>query len=173
MAIRNFGDWTPQIAEDAFVAPSADVMGQVVLERGASVWYGCVLRGDIEAIVVGENSNIQDLSVLHTDHGHPVFIGRDVTVGHQACIHGAKIGDGCLIGMGATVLSGAEIGEGSMVGAGALVPEGKKIPPGMLAVGVPCQIKRELSAEEKEKLRAHAGRYCEYAQQHIKQIQNK
>lgn len=171
MTVRNLGDWTPQIAEDAFVAPNAQVMGQVVLARGASVWYGCVLRGDIEPIIVGENSNIQDLSVLHTDHDHPVVIGKDVTVGHQACIHGAKIGDGCLIGMGATVLSGAEIGEGSMIGAGALVPEGKIIPPGVLAVGVPCQIKRELSADEKEKIRKHAGRYVEYAQQHVKYIQ--
>ncbi len=167
MTIRSLGDWIPVIAGNAFVAPNAEVMGQVTLHEGCGIWYGCVLRGDLEPIIVGAYTNIQDLSVIHTDRGHPAIIGQRVTVGHQACIHGARIGDGCLIGMGATVLTGAIVGPGCIIGAGALVSEGMEIPAGVLAVGVPCKVRRDLSPEERDNLLAHADRYADYARKHM------
>ncbi|MEE2859528.1 MAG: gamma carbonic anhydrase family protein, partial [Pseudomonadota bacterium] len=112
---------TPQIAEDAWVAPDAQLMGRVALEEAASVWFGAVLRGDNEEIRVGRGSNVQDLCCLHTDPGHPLVIGADCTIGHRAILHGCRIGDGALVGMGATILNGAVIGPGALIGAGALI----------------------------------------------------
>lgn len=166
MTIRSLGEWTPQVAEDVFVAPSAEVLGQVIMEAGSSVWYGCVLRGDLVPIHVGELSNIQDLSVLHTGWDEPTWIGRGVTVGHQATIHGARIEDYCLIGIGAKILNRAVVGPESIVGAGSLVPEGKTVPPGVLVMGTPFRVVRDLSAAEKEGLRAHAERYARMARHH-------
>lgn len=166
MPVFALGDWIPEIADDVFIAPSADVMGKVRLERGAGIWYGAVLRGDIERIVVGENSNVQDGSILHTDKDNPCILGKQVTIGHKACIHGATIGDGALVGIAATVLSGAKIGEESIVAAGCLVGENKTVPPGVLVVGVPFRIARELTPEERAGLRAHAMRYVEYQRKH-------
>jgi len=166
MPIFPLGDWIPTIAADAFVASSADVMGRVEIGPLASIWYQVVLRGDIEPIRIGAASNVQDGSVLHTENDLPCVLGNWVTVGHQACIHGARVGDGCLIGMGATLLTGAVIGPGSIVAAGALVPEGKEVPPGVLVMGSPFKIKRELTEEEQEGIKRHAERYVEYAQQH-------
>ncbi|MBY0136984.1 gamma carbonic anhydrase family protein [Paracoccus yeei] len=149
----------PLIAGDAWVAPDAQVMGRVVLEAGASVWFGAVLRGDNEEIRVGCGSNVQDLTVCHTDMGHPLTIGADCTIGHRAILHGCTIEDGVLIGMGATVMNGARIGAGSLVGAGALVPEGKVIPPGSLVMGAPGRIVRELDAEARARLLKSAEGY--------------
>ena len=125
----------PRIAPDAWIAPDAQVMGRVVLEASSSVWFGAVLRGDAEEILVGQGSNVQDLCCLHTDPGFPLVIGADCTIGHRAILHGCRIGDGVLVGMGATILNGAEIGEGALIGAGALIPEGRQVPPGALVTG--------------------------------------
>ncbi|MCB1354210.1 MAG: gamma carbonic anhydrase family protein [Rhodobacteraceae bacterium] len=151
----------PKLPEDgdAWVAPGARLMGRVELRKGASVWFNAVLRGDNEPIIVGADSNVQDGSVLHTDMGFPLTIGRCCTIGHMAILHGCTIGDFSLIGMGATVLNGAVIGKNALVGAGALVTEGKEIPDGTLAVGRPAKVVRELSAEEIEGLAKSAERY--------------
>ena len=135
---------TPQLDPEAWVAPGAQLMGRVVLEAGASVWFGAVLRGDNEEIRVGRGSNVQDLTVCHTDMGYPLTIGANCTIGHRAILHGCTIEDGALIGMGATIMNGARIGAGSLIGAGALVAEGKEIPPGSLVMGAPGKILRPL-----------------------------
>ncbi|MDS9468057.1 gamma carbonic anhydrase family protein [Paracoccus sp. MBLB3053] len=149
----------PQLAEDAWVAPDAQLIGKVVLEEGASVWFGSVLRGDNEEIRVGRNSNIQELTVCHTDMGHPLTIGADCTIGHRAMLHGCTIEDGVLIGMGAIILNGARIGAGSLIGAGALVTEGKEIPPGSLVMGSPGRIVRMLDDDAKAKILKSAEGY--------------
>src|SRR5579859_3326329 len=131
----------PRIASSAFVAPSADIIGDVEIAENASVWFQCVLRGDIELIRVGENSNLQDGTIVHTVLRSPVIIGQWVTVGHRAILHGCTVEDHCLIGMGAIVLNGALVGEGSIVAAGALVLEDTVIPPGSLYVGVPAKLR--------------------------------
>lgn len=142
-----------------WIAPGAQVLGRVILHAGASVWFNAVLRGDNEPIELGEGSNIQDGCVCHTDPGHPLTIGARVTVGHMAILHGCWIGNGTLIGMGATVLNGARIGSGVLLGAGALVTEGKEIPDGVLAVGRPAKVVRDLTEEETAGLRRSAERY--------------
>lgn len=135
---------TPQLDPEAWVAPGAQLMGRVVLEAGASVWFGAVLRGDNEEIRVGRGSNVQDLTVCHSDMGYPLTIGANCTIGHRAILHGCTIEDGVLIGMGATIMNGARIGAGSLIGAGALVAEGKEIPPGSLVMGAPGKVLRQL-----------------------------
>lgn len=147
----------PRIDPSAFVAPSADVVGDVTLGRETSVWYGCVLRGDIAPIRVGEQTNIQDLTVVHVDVDSPTVIGSRVGIGHRAIIHGCTIEDGCLIGMGAIILSGARIGEGSLVAAGAVVTEGAEVPPGSLVIGVPGRVVRQVD----EPLRGRMARTVE------------
>ncbi|MGR3638666.1 gamma carbonic anhydrase family protein [Alterinioella nitratireducens] len=149
----------PQIDEDTWVAPDANVIGKVVLEAGAAVWFGATLRGDIEEIRVGAGTNIQENSVLHTDLGYPMTIGRDCTIGHKAMLHGCTIGDGSLIGMGATVLNGAKIGKGCLIGACALVTEGKEIPDHSLVMGSPGKVVRRLDEAALEALRDSARRY--------------
>lgn len=149
----------PDIAEDTWIAPDANVIGNVVLETGASVWFGCTLRGDNEEIRVGAGSNVQENVVVHTDPGCPVVIGPDCTIGHKAMLHGCVIGVGSLIGMGATVLNGAKIGAGCLIGAGALIPEGKVIPDGSLVMGMPGKIVRELDEDARAKLLASADHY--------------
>jgi carbonic anhydrase/acetyltransferase-like protein (isoleucine patch superfamily) len=149
----------PELAGDAWVAPGARLMGRVVLRAGASVWFNAVLRGDNDPIVVGEGSNVQDGCVLHTDLGSPLTIGAGCTIGHMAILHGCTIGDGSLVGMGATVLNGARIGRGVLIGAGALVTEGKEIPDGALVIGRPGKVARMLEAEERAKLAASAEGY--------------
>lgn len=153
----------PQIAPDAWVAPDAQLMGRIVLEAEASVWWGAVLRGDNEEIRVGRGSNVQDACVFHTDPGCPLTIGQDVTVGHKAILHGCTVHDGALIGMGAIILNNAVIGEGALIGAGALIPEGKEIPPGALVMGAPGKVVRMLDAAAIEGLRGSAARYRENA----------
>ena len=151
----------PSLPEDGdwWVAPGARLIGRVILEPGASVWFNAVLRGDNEPIVVGAGSNVQDGCVCHTDLGFPLTIGSDCTVGHMAILHGCTVGAGSLIGMGATVLNGAVIGAGTLVGAGSLVTEGKAIPDGVLAVGRPARVVRALTAEESAGLARTAAGY--------------
>jgi len=149
----------PEIHPDAWVAPGAMLVGRVVLRAGASVWFGAVLRGDNEAIEIGEGSNVQENSVLHTDMGFPLRVGADCTIGHRAMLHGCTIGAGSLVGMGATVLNGAVIGAGSLIGAAALVGEGKQIAPASLIVGAPGRLRRSLGAGEVEDLRRSAAHY--------------
>ena len=149
----------PQIAEGAWVAPDANVIGRITLMENASIWFGATLRGDGEPIVVGSGSNIQENSVLHTDTGYPLTIGANCTIGHKAMLHGCTIEDGALIGMGATVLNGAVIGAGSLIGAGALITEGKVIPPGSLVMGAPGKVVRELDAAAQKRLLQSAEHY--------------
>ena len=146
---------------DYWVAPDANVIGRVVLEQGTSVWFGATLRGDNEAITVGEGSNIQENCVIHTDMGYPATVGRNCTIGHKAMLHGCTIGDGALIGMGAIILNGAVIGEGCIIGAGALVAEGKVIPAGSLVMGVPGKVIRQLDDAARAANLASAQHYRE------------
>lgn len=167
MAIYQLGDeYTPRIHDSAWVAESAQVMGRVALAADASVWYGAVLRGDNEWITIGERSNIQDLSVMHTDAGMPLTVGADVTVGHQVMLHSCTIGDGSLIGIQSVILNGARIGKNSIVGAGALVTEGKEFPDGVLIVGSPAKVVRELTPEQIDRLKMSAAHYVQNARRH-------
>ena len=157
----------PQIDPTAWVAPTAVLIGNVIVEAGANIWFGAVLRGDNEAITVGAGSNVQENAVLHTDMGFPLTIGANCTIGHKAMLHGCTIEAGSLIGMGATLLNGAKIGAGSLVGACALVTEGKEIAPGSLVMGAPAKVVRELDAAAQARLlrsaegyRANAARFA-------------
>lgn len=161
-----FGEKRPQVAPDAFLAPNATLIGDVTIEAGASVWFGAVLRGDVEPIRVGERSNVQDNAIVHCDPGHPTTIGVGVTVGHAAIVHGATVGDNTLIGMGATLMNGSRVGAESVVGASALVSEGKEYPPRMLLVGVPARAVRELDDAAVARVYASADTYARRAQRY-------
>lgn len=149
----------PTIDATAWVAPDASVIGKVVIGPGSSVWFGAQIRGDNEEILVGAGSNVQENCVLHTDMGYPLTIGANCTIGHKAMLHGCTIGDGTLIGMGATVLNGATIGRGCLIGACALITEGKEIPDGSLVMGAPGKVVRQLDETAKAKLLASAASY--------------
>ena len=164
MAIYELDGQAPQVAESAWVADSAQVIGAVTLGPDASVWFGTVVRGDTEYITIGAGSNIQDASVLHADHGMPLVVGERVTVGHQVMLHGCTIGDESLIGIGAVILNGAKIGKHCLVGAGALVTEGKEFPDGSMILGSPAKVVRQLSPEQIEGLRRSAQHYIDNAQ---------
>ena len=151
----------PVLGAGAWVAPDANLIGRVVLEDDASVWFGATLRGDNEEIRLGRGSNIQENCVLHTDMGSPLTIGADCTIGHKAMLHGCTIGDGTLIGMGATILNGARIGRGCLIGACALITEDKEIPDGSLVMGAPGKVIRTLDAAAQEKLRESARHYVD------------
>jgi carbonic anhydrase/acetyltransferase-like protein (isoleucine patch superfamily) len=159
MSIYQLDDQIPSVAATAWVADSAQVMGNVHLEADANIWFGTVIRGDNEPIRIGEGSNIQDGSVLHSDHGKPLTVGKNVTVGHGVMLHGCTVGDESLIGIGAVVLNGAVIGKNCLVGAGALVTEGKTFPDGSMIVGSPARVVRQLSPEQMEGLRQSAKHY--------------
>lgn len=159
MAIYQLGELTPQIDETAFVADSANVIGKVNIAAHASVWFDVTIRGDNELISIGENSNVQESSVLHTDLGFPLSIGKNVTVGHQAMLHGCTIQDGALIGIQAIVLNGAIIGKNCLVGAGALVTEGKHFPDNSLIIGSPAKVARTLTEEEILLIRKNTDNY--------------
>ncbi|WP_135228186.1 gamma carbonic anhydrase family protein [Deinococcus fonticola] len=161
MPLYNLDELTPDVHPSAFVAPSADVIGQVVLMENASVWFGAVLRGDLEPVTVGAGCNVQDGAVLHTDRGFPCVLERDVTVGHRAIVHGAFCAAGSLVGMGAVMLSGSRLGAGAVLGAGALLPEGAEVPAGKLAVGIPARVIRDVAAP------SNAPRYVENAQRYL------
>lgn len=157
--ILKYKDHTPEIHESCFVAGSADIIGRVTLEEDCSIWFGAVLRGDCNSIHIGKGSNIQDNCTVHVGHVESVEIGEHVTVGHNAVIHGCKIGSNCLIGMGSTILNNAEIGENTIIGAGSLVTSGKKIPSGVLCMGSPAKVIRQLSDEEIEKVIKSGARF--------------
>ena len=163
MNVYSLGDKKPQLPPEGeyWIAPNAVVAGDVILKAGTSIWFGCVLRGDTDTLTVGENSNIQDLSVLHADAGSPLTIGRNVTVGHKVMLHGCTIGDNSLIGIGAIVLNGAKIGRSCLIGAGALIPEGREIPDNSLVMGAPGKVIREIGEQQAAVLKASALHYVE------------
>jgi len=149
--------------EDHFIAPNAAVIGDVTLHDRASVWFSCVLRGDVERIEVGAGSNIQDGTVIHADPGFPTVVGRNVTVGHNAMLHGCTVGDGSLVGIGAIVLNGATVGKNCLIGANALVTEGMDIPDGSLVLGAPAKIRKQLGEDEQKMLQLNAEHYVNNA----------
>jgi carbonic anhydrase/acetyltransferase-like protein (isoleucine patch superfamily) len=161
MTLYSLDGQSPEIADDTWVAPDANLIGRIVLKPGASVWFGCTLRGDNEEILVGDGSNVQENCVLHTDLGYPLTIGAGCTIGHKVMLHGCTIGQNSLIGMGATVLNGAKIGNNCLIGAGALITEGKEIPDGSLVMGAPGKVVRQLDEAAIEGLRKSALGYQE------------
>lgn len=160
--ILKFKEFYPVIHPKAWIAPSADLIGNIEIGEDSSVWFGCVIRSDVNEVRIGKNTNIQDLSCIHTDTDSKTIIGNNVTVGHRVMLHGCKIEDNCLIGMSATILDNAVIGAGSIVGANSLVTSGKVFPPKSLIMGSPAKVVRELSDEEVEGLKNHAMHYVEY-----------
>jgi len=168
--VHKFKNFTPKIGEKSWIASSADVIGEVSIGEDCSIWFGCVVRGDVHSITIGDRTNIQDLSMVHVTHyknndrstGNPTIIGSDVTVGHRVMLHGCTIEDACLIGMSATILDGAVIGKESIVGAGSLVTKNKKFPPRSLIMGSPAKVVRELTDDEVKELYASASRYVEF-----------
>ncbi|MBT9312132.1 gamma carbonic anhydrase family protein [Leptothoe kymatousa] len=159
------GVWpAPDISQSAFVAPNATILGQVEIEQGANIWYGAVIRGDVERIHIGAHSNVQDGAVLHGDPGQPTILEDYVTIGHRAVVHSAHIERGCLIGIGAIILNGVRVGTGSIVGAGAVV--NKDVPPGSLVVGVPGKVLKPLAQEQIDHLIDHAKKYEQLALVH-------
>ena len=165
-SLVTLGEHRPVVAESAFLAPGAVLIGRVTVSAGASIWYGAVLRADQDSIFVGERSNIQDGCVLHSDPGVPLSLGSDVTVGHNATLHGCTVEDQVLIGMGAIVLNGAHVGRQSIIAAGALLTEGQQIPEGVLVAGVPGKVRRELSEAERAAIERNAASYVELAELH-------
>ncbi len=173
--IYPFKKWQPIMGENTWIAPSADVIGNVSMGKDVSIWFGCVVRGDVHRIVIGDRSNIQDLSMVHVTHykkedmsdGHPTIIGNDVTVGHRVMLHGCTIEDACLIGMSATILDGAVIGKESIVGAGALVTKNKVFPPRSLIMGSPAKLVRSLNDAEVEELYRSATRYVAFKNEYL------
>tara|TARA_Y100001970_G_scaffold158998_1_gene194394 strand:+ start:12430 stop:12951 length:522 start_codon:yes stop_codon:yes gene_type:complete len=156
------GELEPETeGQDYFIADNATVIGKIKLCKDASVWFGAVLRGDTELITIGQGSNVQDCSVLHTDLGFPLIIGKDVTIGHKVMLHGCEIGDGSLVGINSVVLNGAKIGKNCLIGANSLVTEGTEIPDGSLVMGAPAKLKKQLSDEQKQGLIFSAKHYVE------------
>lgn len=164
--ILGFGDDFPELDDDAFVAAGATLIGRVQLGSGSSVWYGSVLRGDSDAIVVGAQTNVQDGCVLHADEGFPVILGDRVTVGHRAVVHGCRVADDVLVGMGAVLLNGVSVGAGSLVAAGAVVTQNTEIPDGSLVAGVPAKVLRPVNERERELISAGARHYVDLAAKH-------
>ena len=169
--LYKLGKDKPIVDHDFYVAENATVLGKVKLCKDSSVWFGATLRGDTELITIGERSNVQDGSVLHTDIGFPLDIGKDVTIGHKVMLHGCTIGDGSLIGINAVVLNGAKIGKGCLIGANALVTEGMEIPDGSLVMGSPGKIKGELNEDQKMGLIMSAHHYVENSKRFINELE--
>jgi carbonic anhydrase/acetyltransferase-like protein (isoleucine patch superfamily) len=159
------GIW-PRIAEDAFITPTAVIVGDVTIESGANIWFGAVLRGDTAPIRIGPRTNVQDGCVLHTDEGAPATVGAECTLGHGAIVHGATIGDGTLVGMRATVLNLAVVGAGCLIAAATLVPEGKRIEPGQLVMGAPGKAIRAVTEAEQARIREGVTHYLDYAREY-------
>ncbi|MDO9403442.1 MAG: gamma carbonic anhydrase family protein [Polaromonas sp.] len=166
MAVYRLDDLTPVIHESAWVADNAQVIGDCHLGEGVSIWFGAVLRGDTDTLTLGRGTNIQDNSVLHADHGVPLVVGENVTVGHQVMLHGCTIGNNTLIGIGAVVLNGARIGNNCLVGAGALVTEGKEFPDGSMILGSPAKAVKQLSPEQIQGLKNSAQHYMNNARRY-------
>ncbi len=176
--LLRYKEWFPKLEKNVWIAPNSTVIGNVEIGEDSSIWFGCVVRGDVHYIKIGERTNIQDMSMIHVTHfknpdmsdGYPTIIGNDVTVGHKVMLHGCTIEDGCLIGMNATILDGAVIGKESIVGAGALITKNKKFPPRSLIVGAPAKVARELTDKEVEELYKSAKRYVSFKDEYIDQI---
>jgi carbonic anhydrase/acetyltransferase-like protein (isoleucine patch superfamily) len=164
------GDLRVETHPDSWVAPNATLIGKVRLQAGASVWFGAVLRGDNELIDIGENSNVQDGTVMHTDTGIPLTIGKNVTIGHNVMLHGCSVGDCSLIGINAVILNGAKIGKYCIIGANSLIAEGKEIPDGSLVMGSPGKVVRELTDAQKQMLEASAAHYVHNAQRYARDL---
>ena len=162
--IARLQDWAPQVDPTCYVASNATIIGQVTLARGASIWFNAVVRGDMAPITIGEDTNVQDLSMVHVDYNTPTVIGKRVVVGHRAIIHGATVGDDCIIGMGAILLNRSRVGNNCIVAAGAVVREDSVVPDGSLVAGVPAVVKRPLTPEETERIRRNATDYAARAQ---------
>ena len=167
MPLYSFKGIKPDIQEGVYVAPSADIIGKVTLAKNVSIWHQCVARGDVNTISVGENSNVQDLSMLHVTKDYKLTIGSNVSIGHSVTVHGCTIDDGCLIGMGAVIMDGAHIGENSVVAGGSVVPPHKKYPPQSMIMGNPAVLKRELTSEEAELYRNHYKAYVKYKDEYL------
>ncbi|WP_294956473.1 gamma carbonic anhydrase family protein [Sulfurovum sp.] len=173
--LLKFKEWTPKIGKNTWIAEGASVIGRTTMGEDSAVWFGCVIRGDVHFITIGDRTNIQDLSMIHVTHykkedmsdGHPTVIGNDVTVGHRVMLHGCTIEDACLIGMSATILDGAVIGKESIVGAGSLVTKNKKFPPRSLIMGSPAKAVRALTDEEVAELYASAKRYVAFKNEYM------
>lgn len=170
MGVYGLNGKQPRVADDAFVAPTAALIGDVVIEQGASVWFGAVLRGDFDRIVVGAGSCVQDNAVLHTAEGLPTVVGANVTVGHAAMLEGCVVEDGALISMGAIVLQGARVGTGALVAAGSVVREGQEIPAGMLAAGVPAVVKKAVDGSSRRWLEIAAADYQELRRRYLDEL---
>ena len=170
--IKSLGEKHPDTKKASFIAPDSAILGDVTLAEGTSVWYGAVIRGDLDHITIGKNSNVQDNAVLHCDIGGCVTLGENVTVGHCALVHGCTVGDGSLIGMHATLLNHCMVGKNCIIGAGALVPEGMVIPDNSVAVGVPARVIKQVSAAQVEANLHNAAHYVEHGRLHAEQMKN-
>lgn len=167
MPLYSFRGIKPQFDNSVFIAPSADVIGKVVLLEHVNIWYQCVIRGDVNHIHIGKNTNVQDLSMLHVTKDFALTIGENVSIGHNVTLHGCRIGDSCLIGMGAIILDGAEIGENCVVAAGSVVPPGKKYPSHSMIIGAPAIVKRELTIDERVQYGNHYKSYVIYKNEYL------
>lgn len=167
----SLGEARVEMADDAWIAETATVIGKVRLEAGANVWFNAVLRGDNELILIGENSNVQDGAVMHTDPGSPLTLGKGVTVGHKAMLHGCTVGDNSLIGINSVILNGAKIGRNCIIGANALIAEGKEIPDGSLVMGSPGKVVRQLTEQQQQAIAASAAHYVHNAQRYRRDLQ--
>lgn len=167
MPLYSFKGIEPQVGAGVFIAPSADVIGKVILDQNSNIWHQCVVRGDVNWIRIGKNTNVQDLTMLHVTKDSALTIGSQVSIGHSVTLHGCTVEDHCLIGMGAVILDGAVIGENSVVAAGSLVPPGKIFPPGSMIMGNPAVLKRMLTKEEREGYGNHYKAYVEYKDEYL------
>ncbi|CAN5797519.1 gamma carbonic anhydrase family protein [soil metagenome] len=170
MAIYQLGEISPEIDPSAYITDSANIIGKVRIDAHASIWFDVTIRGDNELISVGENSNVQEGCILHTDPGCPLSIGKNVTIGHQAMLHGCSIGDGSLIGIQAVILNGAKIGKNCLVGAGALITEGKEFPDNSLIIGTPAKAVRVLTDEAIAAMHGNTANYVQRAQEYKTQL---
>ena len=169
--IYKFKGITPEISGNVgFLAPSADIVGNVTLAEGVNIWFNAVLRGDLDSISIGKNTNIQDCSVIHVDEGVSCSVGEGVTIGHSVVLHGCTIGNNCLIGMNATVLNGVEIGDNCLIGANSLVPQGMKIPEGSLVVGSPAKVVKELKPSMIDAIRKNGTHYVENSSSYLEEL---
>lgn len=169
MQLYSFQNYTPEISENCYLAPGSQVIGRVKMMEGVNIWFNSVVRGDVNEIFIGKNTNVQDLCILHVTDKNALKIGKNVTIGHSAILHACTIADNCLIGMGAKILDGSIIGGGSLVAAGSVVPPNKTFPPNSFIIGSPAKRTRELSEEEKQAFHNHYKTYLELTQVYLKE----